>query len=83
MILSDPSQVNSALSQLSLCDVPITANRLHHDGLTILYLFLQNISRIVFAWSGLQLNVQLNNVYIYVYKTNHFLITTVQHLMQP
>lgn len=36
VILSDPSQVNFALSQLSLGDVPITANHLHHNRLCIL-----------------------------------------------
>lgn len=35
VILPDPPQVNSAVSQLPLRDVSITADHLHHDGLTI------------------------------------------------
>lgn len=54
VVLSDPAQVNSVLSQFSLRDVPITANHLHHDGLAVFELVLHNIISIVFAWCALK-----------------------------
>lgn len=54
VVLSDPAQVNSVLSQFSLRDVPITANHVHHDGLAFFELVLRDIISIVFACCALK-----------------------------